>query len=342
MPDFVLIAVRFVHYASAASLAGALLFHWSIASPALRRGGANWAPTTLALRNRLLAICWGSLAVAVASAALWLMLLSASITGAPFGRALSDGTAATVLTRTRFGHNWLVRSALALLLAAALVSLGRGRNAREAAAVRRGDLEPLSNASATMLALCFVGTLAWAGHCGAIPGVAGGAQVAADFLHLSAAAAWFGALLPLSMFLAAAADTRESAWIDIARDAVARFSTLGTLAVATLVATGAANAWALVGSAHGLIDTHYGRLLLLKEALFASMLALAAVNRFWLAPRLAASSAGSLSGLSDHASADRSSMRRLQRNSLLEALLGSAILAAVAVLGTMTPAAVMH
>jgi len=223
----------------------------SIASPALRRGGANATATTLMLRCRLLAICWGSLAVAVASATLWLLLLSASITGAPFGRALSDGTAATVLTRTRFGHNWLVRSALALMLAAALVSFGRGHNARdarEAAAVRSGDPEPLSNATATMLAVCFVGTLAWAGHCGAIPGVAGGAQVAADFLHLSAAAAWFGALVPLSMFLAAAADTREPDWVDIAREALARFSTMGTLAVATIVATGAANAWALVGS----------------------------------------------------------------------------------------------
>jgi len=340
MPDFVLIPVRLVHYASAASLAGALLFQWSIASPALRRGGANATATTLVLRRRLLAICWGSLAVAVASAALWLLLLSASITGAPFGRALTDGTAATVLTRTRFGHNWLVRSALALMLAAALVSFGRGHNAREAAAVRSGDPEPLSNATATMLAVCFVGTLAWAGHCGAIPGVAGGAQVATDFLHLSAAAAWFGALVPLSMFLAAAADTREPDWVDIARDALARFSTMGTLAVATIVATGAANAWALVGSAHGLIETHYGRLLLLKEALFASMLALAGVNRFRLAPRLAAPTGGG--HVSDRASADRSPMRRLQRNSLLEALLGSAILAAVAVLGTMTPAAAMH
>jgi len=326
MPDSVLIAVRFVHYASVASLAGALLFQWSIASPALRRGGANAAAKALVLRRRLLALCWVSLVAAVVSAALWLLVLSADITGAPFGRALSDGTAAAVLARTRFGRDWLVRFVLALLLAVALASMGRGTSGREPASAwsgrPNGPQALLASAGAAILAMCLVGTLAWAGHCGAIPGVAGRVQLAADFLHLSAAAAWLGALVPLAMLLGAVADSSDRAWVDIARAVLARFSTMGTLAVSTLVVTGAANAWVLVGSIPALTGTHYGRLLLLKEAFFVSMLALAAVNRFRLAPRL--------------------SMRQLQRNSLVEALFGIAVLAAVAVLGTVTPAAAMH
>ena len=42
----------------------------------------------------------------------------------------------------------------------------------------------------------------------------------------------------------------------------------------------------LVGSLQALIGTDYGRLLVLKIALFAGMLAIAAANRFVVTPRL--------------------------------------------------------
>ena len=76
------------------------------------------------------------------------------------------------------------------------------------------------------------------------------------------------------------------AWASQARDATRRFSTLGTVSVATLMASGIVNAWILVGSVHALFVTEYGRLLMLKLGVFAIMLVFAAVNRFWLTPRL--------------------------------------------------------
>jgi len=65
--------------------------------------------------------------------------------------------------------------------------------------------------------------------------------------------------------------------------------------------------------------TEYGRLLMLKMALFAAMLLIAGVNRFWLTPRLALKS-----GIEPRA------LRRLARNSVIEIALGLAIFAIVA------------
>jgi copper resistance protein D len=65
-----------------------------------------------------------------------------------------------------------------------------------------------------------------------------------------------------------------------------RFSTLGIVSVGVLVATGIINSWVLVGSVPALVGTDYGRLLLVKVALFFVMMAIAGVNRLRLTPRL--------------------------------------------------------
>ena len=55
--------------------------------------------------------------------------------------------------------------------------------------------------------------------------------------------------------------------------------------VATILITGLINTWNLVGSVEALLDTAYGRLLLVKIALFLAMVSVAAVNRFRLSPQ---------------------------------------------------------
>jgi putative copper resistance protein D len=129
------------------------------------------------------------------------------------------------------------------------------------------------------------GTLAWAGHGAGGAGPAAIIHPAADFLHLVAAAAWVGGLLPLAFLLAAAGRTSSGA---VARAASLRFSAYGIAAVGVLLLTGATNTWYLAGSIRALTATDYGHLLLVKIALFLLMLALATVNRVWLTPALAA------------------------------------------------------
>ena len=102
---------------------------------------------------------------------------------------------------------------------------------------------------------------------------------------------------------------------------------LGVISVATLLVTGIINAWALVGSFDALAATDYGRILMLKIVLFAMMVGVAAINRFWLTPRLALPAGSPMDAL-----------REITRNSMIELALGLAIFAIVGALGMMHPA----
>ena len=98
------------------------------------------------------------------------------------------------------------------------------------------------------------------------------------------------------------------------------------MSVGTLFGSGVVNTWVLAGSVAALTDTDYGQLLLVKIALFLVMLLFAAINRLRLTPQLAPSS-----GID----AVKGALRRLNRNTLIEAALGAIVIAVVSILGTM-------
>jgi copper transport protein len=107
--------------------------------------------------------------------------------------------------------------------------------------------------------------------------VEGPAAQALHAAHTLAAAFWLGALWPL-LVLARGGDATAAA---------RRFATLATLAVATLAICGIGLALMHGEGVRVLLASAYGDLLLLKLALLAALLALAAANRWWLVPRLA-------------------------------------------------------
>ncbi len=180
-------------------------------------------------------------------------------------------------------------------------------------------------------AAAFAGSLAFAGHAAGGLGLEAFVHQPADVVHLIAASAWVGALIPLVVLLQAVG--REATPIAIARTATFRFSTLGIVAVGTLLVTGGINAWYLVGSISALTGTEYGRLLLVKIALFLVMVAIAAFNLLRLTPRIAQR---------ESASTARHTLRQLRWNAGIEAAAGAIVLAIVAVLGTLPPAAHRH
>lgn len=293
-----LVTIRAIHFAATAIIAGMLVFRTMVATPVLPGENAAaepfWAQT--------LRTTWISFLFAAVSGAVWLLLQAASMSGMPLG---DTSALLTVLNETQFGEVAEIRFAVAIVLAACLAC----------------DRSKRANWLALAAALGLIASLAWTGHAGA---TVGGLHVAADALHLCAAAAWIGGLLSLVLFFATVRRTQRLAWVGLAREATDRFSIMGIVSVAILSATGIVNAYILIGSFRALVFTEYGRLLLLKLALFAVMLALAATNRLWLAPRLALSGNGAL--------------RRLTRNSALEFALGLAVLAIAAMLGTLHPA----
>lgn len=307
-----LIAVRAVHFAASVAASGAIFFRLWVAAPALRVAGER-PPWGRGLERQLGSIAWASLALLIVSAAAWLLLVAAEASGRPLADVLGGRVIPTVLTSTRFGHVWLARLLVAMALAAYLLR-------------SRPDDRPLSlwGSAAAVLAAGLLGALALAGHGGATPGAAGIVHLAADVAHAVAAGVWAGGLLPLALLLAAARRAAEAPALAAARDATQRFSTLGLVSVATLLATGIVNTIFLAGSVPGLLGTPYGQLLTVKILLFVAMVGIAAVNRLKLTPRLATEPAAR-------------AMRQLQRNALVEAGLGLAILVIVGALGTIPP-----
>ncbi|MGY4431218.1 putative copper resistance protein D [Bradyrhizobium sp. F1.13.1] len=242
----------------------------------------------------------------------WVLLLTMSLSGEGVGEAVISGALRDVLELTQFGWVSQVRLALAIMLSICLAF----------------DRSNLWRLLALATAASLVASIAWTGHAASTPSALGYLHLASDALHLVAAAAWIGGLIPLMLLLRTLGYHR--AWASLKLDAVRRFSTLAIISVATLTLSGFLNAWFLVGSLRGLAMTDYGQLLLLKLAVFAVMLGFAAINRLVLTPQLASLSDETQQGRTLHA---------LSRNTLIEIALGLSIFAVVGVLGMQHPAA---
>jgi copper resistance protein D len=311
--DDPLVYARALHFGATLTVAGVVFFVVFIAEAALREAGA---PLSGVVRRRLGWLAWIALIITVLSGAAWLFLVAQSISDQLFENVFSRGILWTVLSETDFGRDWLVRLALACLLGALFIPFLSTKRAPAG----------WVNAIAVLAAAALVGTLAWAGHAVGGSGIEGSVHPAADILHLIAAAGWVGALLPLALLLGTAGcDARSLA---AARIATVRFSTLGVVTVGTLLITGTINTWYLAGSISALTETDYGRLLLLKIALFFGMVAIAAFNRLRLTPLL-------IGGAGERATP--LVLRQLRRNVAIEIAAGAGILAIVAILGVTPP-----
>jgi copper resistance protein D len=309
--DDPLIYVRAVHFAAALTVAGAVFFIIFIAEPAFRQA-ENSTRVAVFVRLALAWIGWIGLVVTAVTGVAWLVLVAESMSASPLPEVFSEGILWTVLLQTSFGRDWLTRAVLVSLLAGMFVPF----------LSVRGVKSVWLKIVLVVLAVGLAGTLAWAGHAVGGSGIEAITHPAADFLHLVAAAAWVGMLLPLALVLAAAG--RDPALITVARTTTVRFSTFGIASVGTLLVTGSINTWYLVGSATALTDTYYGRLLLTKVALFFGMVAIAALNRLHFTPRLVQVGSGF---------AAQNALRRLRRNTAIQVVMGIVIICIVAVLG---------
>ena len=303
--DGPMIVVRAIHFAATAVTAGALMFRAVVAEPAWR----CQRDASAILEQQIRKVAWISLAIAVVSGLAWVLLLTMSLSAEGPGEAVMSGALRDVLNLTQFGLISQIRLALAIALAICLAF----------------DRLAPARWLALGLALGLIIAIAWTGHAGSTPYRLGDLHLAADALHLIAAAAWIGGLPSLVLLLAAVRGNKALAGASVAQAAAQSFSTLGVVSVGTLLLSGIVNTWILVGSFRGLLFDGHGIVLMLKLAVFAAMLGFAAVNRFWLTPQLAGSP-------------DVAALRQLIRNSVIEIVLGFVIFAIVGVLGTLHPA----
>lgn len=173
---------------------------------------------------------------------------------------------------------------------------------------------PLSadNPLRPLLGGALLASLAPVGHGAMLDGWAGIGLMFNQGLHLLCAGAWLGGLLLLAALLYRAPDSTHA-------EALRRFSGVGYLLVAGVAASGLVNVWALVGQWPDPRTSTFGRVLTLKLLLVAGMLALALLNRVALAFR-------------------ERHLLALRRSVLLEWACGVAAVAAVSLLGTLSPA----
>ena len=299
MSDWQLIAVRFGVYVTIAILFGLSAFGLY----GLRGGRRGDAP---ALRGWLIASSMSGLLLSAS----WLLLMASSMAEVPLwpvDRAAIDG----LLSGSAIGTAWKVRM-IGLLIAGL-------------AATRARWLPVVVASSAVALA-----SLAWTGHGSVGERMPGWGHLGADILHLIASSAWVGALVGLILLVSRPVARIDSEHLDLTHRALHGFGAVGTIVVATIVVTGLINSWFMVGIGNvaTLATTFYGQLLLAKLALFAVMLALAALNRFHLTPSFERSIAAA-----DH----RGALGTLRRSLAAETACVTVILALVAWLGTLAP-----
>jgi putative copper resistance protein D len=292
-----LIVSRFLHYAAILALFGSAVFTLYASAPALDRGRPpRW------LRLFLIAAA----ALGLVSGIGWFVFTVGSMAGA-LADVIQPQVLRSVILSTDFGPLWLAR--LATLLVALGVVLVMPASTRPAGLL-------------AFIAAVALASLAATGHARVPEGRSGLVHALFDAAHLLGAGLWLGGLWPLGVAVAGARRGWPSEQSGLA-DLLKRFSGMGYVAVATLLVSGVANSWYLVGSFGQLTTTPYGRLLLAKIALFLGMTALAAVNRVWITPALTSGVKG----------ADPRWVARLRANVILEQSLGLMVVAAVSVLG---------
>jgi copper transport protein len=289
---------RAVQYAAIAVAIGALAFLLWAWLPALRAvggGAAAWQSASVAFAARLRALLAASAAAGVLSAAAGIVLQGATAGGTSAWAALDPTVVGDVLA-TRFGLVW----GLALLAWAwagvAALALGSQLPTFRPASVGATGLALRAPARPTLAVLGLpVAALALlpglGGHAAAEPPVA--LNLPANVLHVLAVGAWLGGIVVLVAVLRHATGRLEGAdRTRLLAATVARFSTLAGVAVAVILTTGVVQGLLSIGAVSQLVDTAYGRAVLVKLVLLAGIIVLGWRNRSRHLPDLHAAAAG--------------------------------------------------
>ncbi len=338
-PSVAEVVTKWVTLAAVAALIG-LLVLWLVV----------WVPTLRALPNtpgvddpneqrivqRLVVGAGLSLLILLLTTVVGILQQTAKVMNQAVTAVLDSATLTDFLFNTRTGAIWSTRLLLPLVglmfFGPLFVAAVRGRPL-----THEDDEEPRSLTGALLfglaIGLAYLLSISLISHAAAAPFWAPLA-VALDWLHLVSMAVWVGGPLGLLVtlpLLRAFGPDRRAVLLGLVR----RFAQFAAIALGVLALTGSYSAWLHVGSLAGLLDTPYGRALLVKLALVALLVALGGFNHLWLRPRL------TLVRTTDLPVEDRRTtilQRQLLRTVRGEVLLAGAVLLVVAVMIGYPPA----
>jgi copper transport protein len=285
--------VRWIGYLSLFPIAGALVF----SVVARRRLGESHPDLAAALveRARVAGLVAAMVLIPSLALKLYLQVRSFSLPGDP----LTWSSAQPILTSTSWGHGWEWQAGAALLAIAGLLAAGR------------------STAGWLMTGLAvaaLVWTLPLTGHAIENPwGTVAG--VGLQGLHVAGGALWLGTLAVMMAATYPQIRGRPDREQVLAR-LVHSYSPLALTGAGTAVLAGVLLAWNDVASWSALIDSTYGRALLIKLAVLSGVIALGYHNWRRVRPAL-----GAVPGAA-----------RLARSASVELAIGTILLAVTAVL----------
>jgi len=273
---------RLLGYAATALLVGGIAFLLLVWRPALSAsagGGRRWEAAADALSSRMSKLTIGAACVGLLAALAALPLQVSAAAGVSFTDALTADHIDEVLG-TRFGTVEALRAlAFALLIPILALAFSRGR-ARL--------LLPLAVVPCAFLLVA--------------PALAGHASTQdptwllfpLDVLHVSGMTLWLGGLAALLLAVPAATsriDEGERSGLLLAT--LQRFSPLALACVAALAVSGTVRAIIEVGSFSALVDTGFGRAVVVKAVVLLVLIGLGYANRNRLMPAIAERAAAS-------------------------------------------------
>lgn len=243
---------RGIHVAASLAILGTTAGYRLFAQAGLRHDDTTAARNA---RNAIVRFLRASFVVSVVAGLIWLFCEAIYATGSHQISAGFDAVPA-VLRDTNFGHLLIVRM---MVMAVAVWVFGHGET----------NTRVLLASGFAALAVALQAGL---GHGAAMGGAEGHLLLATLVLHLLAAGLWLGGLV--SLLIVVKAVTPKAAFL-----AATRFSRLGVACVITIAVTAAIQALYLIGTIAAFTATAYGLVALGKLALFASLIAIAAMNR---------------------------------------------------------------
>jgi putative copper resistance protein D len=285
-----LAASRAIHLASLMSIFGASTY-----AVLLRRAGLPQPPFNA---TRILLVVAATLACV--SGIGWFCLIAGQMSGS-WTNSTDPSTLALAAFATRFGRIFVARLAgLAALWCMCALKAPRPLARSILAGLLLASLAPVSHAAAAT---------------GGEVAILGAAN---DALHLLTAGFWIGGLMVLAMLVPQHWGSPKELL-----GPLRIFSLWGTIVVALLVVTGLINAASILPIPGMFLHSVYFGLLAVKVGFAMTMIALASLNRWRLAPAIRNEQAGSV--------------RNLARSVGLEIALGIAVIGIAGLLGLVSP-----
>jgi copper resistance protein D len=314
-----LILVRWLHLSTSILLGGLFLFQSTILPPPTKKTSQATGDLLQRIRRQICRLAFRTLFLGFVSWFVWSWLAASIMSGDDLVASLQSGDWVSILVETQFGHIWLFRAIIYLLIGAIL-----------RVSARRSGRQNFLPSILAGLSITELFSLAWAGHATASPGHLALVHLLGDGFHLLALAFWPGALAPLAAFLLMILKSRRPEAIALAPPVIRRFSASSLIAVPFLALTGLLNSIFMVGSFPALLRSAYGQILISKLILFFAMIGFGAWNLLFLKSRIELD-------LPTVRLEKKSALALLLRNVLWEIGLGILVVLIVGLLGITPP-----